>query len=304
MRRWNDAIPMEADGAGGGGAADGGAGVADGAGADGAAAGGVAGGAAGGGTAATGGGKAATDFFSGLDEKVRSDPGLAKFAGKSVNDLAVAYLNAQKLIGKDTSGLIDPAAFKDNVQGLMQALGAPDNPDKYDFKDLDIPPESPLAGDEAQQFFKASAREAGLLPAQARALFTAYAKQFAAQEKAAAEAAEKNIMSLKLDWGQDYEEQAKFAKSAASALGIRDVLNNAGLGSDPAVVKALAKIGRMLGEPGAPGTGLGNMSPESAQAKADDMTRQSIALRFTNPTESRRLAAEAMKLRERAGPIG
>ena len=93
---------------------------------------------------------------------------------------------------------------------------------------------------------------------------------------------EDNLTVLKHEFGEAYSEKTAAADFAADHLGILDLLNEAGIGTEPAIQKALISIAPLLAEQTAlgdlPAGAGGKLTREAAAAKAK--TLQSEALRL------------------------
>lgn len=204
---------------------------------------------------------------------------VGKFAGKPVSDLAAAYAHAESLIGSDPTQLVkvDEAA-KADPSGLLRRLGLPDTPDAYKFEGL---PDGALSEDDLKIYAK-MAHEAGLLPAQADKLIkatAALAQERVKQAEAALEArANAQIDELKKTYGREFDDIVKSAKQAAKELDLVDVLSDAGLGTHPKVISALAKIGKLFAEAGGPAAAAARaVGPHEAAEMARNLKRQQLA---------------------------
>jgi len=238
-----------------------------------------------------------SDWFGSLPEDIRGDPGFAKFAGKTPDEVARAYLNAQKLIGKDPGSLVDLKAAEADPLAVLRRLGAPDKPDAYDLK----APEG-VRADLVQQassdlsWFKQAAVEAGLLPKQAQALFDAALKASQAGVESSISMMRGQEEALQREFGQAFDAKLDAANHAATELGIKDALIKAGLGSHPEVIKALARVGEGLG--GAvpavrEGNRSGGLTPAEADAKANGLLREAMQISKTDRRRADELTAEA-----------
>lgn len=279
MRMWWNRIAYNAEGGDGGSAS--GASADPAATGAGASTGNPAGGGEGGAAGASGTASAADKgWFETLDPAIRADPSIGKFAGQDVTELAKAYVSASKFIGSDPGDLVKVSEVSKDPAALLRRLGAPEKPDGYALKAPDGAPEH-LAAGENLDWFKAQAAEIGLLPGQAEKLYQSFVTRSVEIEKAANAASEKAVDALRLEFGQAFDQEVGYARAAATTLGIKDELNAAGLGASPAVVKALAKVGRMLGEGASPGgsdPAGGYLPPATAAAKAKALTREALTL--------------------------
>jgi hypothetical protein len=232
---------------------------------------------------------------------------LSKFAGKSVSDLANAYAHAESLIGSPPETLVRiDDAVKQDPTGVLKRLGLPETPDGYTFDLKDVTPGA--LDDKGVAWFRKVAHENGLLPRQADAVLKASLGLAAEQQKAAAEAAEKTaaeaVDALRRKHGGEFDGLVKSAKLAANELGIREALTEAGLGTHPAVIEALAKVGKLLSEGSGPGVGPGSgapAGPNESAAMARELKRQQLAaVRAGDNAKADSLQSEIDRLYARA----
>lgn len=247
---------------------------------------------------AAGGTSGIGDWFSGLSEGHRNDPTIGKFAGRPLDDLVTAHLNATKLIGVQPDQIVRLDEAQKDPIALLRRLGAPDKADGYKLTPPEGVPEH-LATGENLGWFQGVAAEAGLLPAQAEKLYSAYVARNVEVQKAAEAAVAKAQDTLQREWGQAYDENIKAASSAARTLGLTAKLNDAGLGADPDVIKALVGINKLLAGRGddAPGSTVhSTLPPAEARAKGKDLLRQAgEAHKAGRVEEAKRLSGEAQR---------
>jgi hypothetical protein len=172
---------------------------------------------------------------------------------KTPADVVQAYAHAQKAIGADKilapkDGVWDPSA--------LEKLGVPKELTEYQ-KALKRP-EMP-EGVKYDEQFEAAALPAlqamGIPPAAAQKLLDMYAGNIVAQHdahaKASAAAQAESQAALKTEWGNAYDQKINFASRAVLHIGgqeLVDAMNQTGVGNNPLLVKAFAKVGEMLGE--------------------------------------------------------
>jgi len=84
------------------------------------------------GTPNPGQGAAPTDWRSSLPKELQENAAIKKYT--SVEALAGAYVNAQKLIGSDKIPLPGKHATEEDWKNIYSKLGLPDAVDKYDVK--------------------------------------------------------------------------------------------------------------------------------------------------------------------------
>jgi hypothetical protein len=161
---------------------------------------------------------------------------------------------------------------------------------------LAAPEGSPIQAEVLPEFAKV-AHEAGLSKAQAAKLvewFGGHAGQQAqAMQTQQQQQAEQGVATLKAEWGKDFDTYAAAAQRAVRLYGGEEliaVLNQTGLGNNPAVVKAFANIGKVASEHGLPaGNGVaGTMTKEMAQARINEMQSDPETIKaLTDPMHPR-----------------
>lgn len=249
-------------------------------------------GAASGGAGDSGAGAAAAPAWHGY-----SDPAdvayLANKGWQGPQDVIKSYRNAEQLIGKNPDQLLvlpradDPAGFR----SVLQKLGLPESPDKYEFAKTEGV--TPDAGYEA--WARNTFHELGLLPDQVKNLTAKHNEYVKAQLTKQAQDAQLRVQTEKSDlvreWGAGHERMINAAKTAANALGFTgDVIDaiEAKVGYK-GTMKLFAALGQKLGEDGfvggksnGAGGGLGTqLTPAEAKAQWD-------AMRF-DPVQSKAL---------------
>ena len=250
------------------------------------------------------------DFKAALPEEVRNNAGLGKI--DSLENMARSFLAGQRMIGKDPTGLVElpksDASFEDR-RAVMTKLGAPEKADGYKLTlPTDAPPiigqalnlDTPLG----KAFLETSVKM-GVLPEQAQGYYEMLATHLAAAAGDSATNDEtthtQNIEALKTEAGGAFDDWIRAATFGISKIGgdpLRDALNDAGLGTNPVVVKAMMQVGKLLAEDTASGTGgtggqFGALAPGEARARAKELLGK--AATETNVTEKKRLGAEAQK---------
>ena len=172
-----------------------------------------------------------SSWLDSLSDDLKSVKSLQNF--KSAEDLAKSYVNASSLLGKKVSEWA-----KEDVQALYTKLGRPETKDGY------------VLPDEVGADVRELAYEAGLTQEQAKILADKIAIGQRLDETQTYEAGLAQIAEaekiLKAEWGTAYDTRLQMAKQAALELGgseFLNAINDAGLGTNPAVLKTLAKIG-------------------------------------------------------------
>lgn len=213
---------------------------------------------------------AVPEWRAALPVELRDAPSLATF--KTVEDLAKSQVEAQSMIGR--KGLIIPKADDPSPvhAAYRQALGIPEKPDGYEIK-VEGAPETVWNKDTAATF-SGWAHELGLTPAQAQGIAERYAKlggdgmaaDTAARERTRAE----TTKALQTEWGTAYDAKVERAQRAVREFGGDDLikaLQESGMGSNPAMVRAMAAIGEKIGEDRPAGMGTGRPAADNPDAE-------------------------------------
>jgi len=254
----------------------------------------------------------ADNFFDALPEDLRNHASLAKTGGK-LETLSRSYIAAQQMIGRDPASLVEipkaDATFEDRL-AILNRLGAPKEVSGYKLVLPDtlhadaakaMDPKTPFG-----QTFLDTALKMGLLPEQVQGLYSAVAsgvsEAIAAQEVAAGTNHDAEVAALEKEAGAAFNDWVRAAEFAIEKLGgdpLRNAINNAGLGTNPHIVKALMQVGKLLSEDtvgdsrSEGGSRFGTLAPAEARARGTDLLNK--ALSEKNPTERKRLNEEAQK---------
>lgn len=182
-----------------------------------------------------------------LPKELQDEPSLTKFT--SIEALAGAYKNAQKLIGGEKIPVPTKHTTEEEWQGIFKKLGLPEKMDEYGVKFKEGAP----VDEKFTKDFKEQAYKLGLLPKQAQAMadwFTNVnegAIQYT-QEQAKANF-EKEVNTLKQEWGNAFDLNVSRANKAVKELGGDELLQHLtakGLGADAKTMKFLAAVGEKL----------------------------------------------------------
>lgn len=186
------------------------------------------------------------NWYENLSEDIKDAPALQNF--KDINGLAKSLVNAQKLIGADKIQLPSDKSTEEEWDEFYNKIGRPESPDKYQFN----LPEGVEVNEGMLKGFGETAHKLGLNNKQAAELLTWYNssvgdinQQQAMQEAKTYEEAEK---ALKTEWGHKYDENISFAQRTAKTFALGEMLAERNLDNDPAMIKALADIGKSLSE--------------------------------------------------------
>lgn len=195
------------------------------------------------------------DFKQFISEDLRDHDDLKSIL--TINDMAKALVNSRQLIGKDKIVLPGEDATPEQLETFYAGIGRPDTPQDYHLAPPDSLPEGFTIQTELIDSYAEHAHSIGLTAKQAAAELAFQtelaAKQMEQQKKLEAEALQENETTLKNDFGSAYEQNIKLANQAIDRLSekdesLRERLNSTGLGSDPAFVKMMVKMGKMMGE--------------------------------------------------------
>ena len=192
--------------------------------------------------------QSAEDWRSALHEDLRDNPTLSNF--KDINSLAAAHVNLKSHLGRDK---IAKPVTSDDWNDVYNFLGRPESPDGYEVKLPDKIPEPIKAqfNDEALGNFRQKAHELGLNSEQASALVAWQAEnlsgQFNALQEQQGQSIEEGEKALRKEWGRGYDQNVKFAHKAFEEYGgeeLAALMDQSGLGNNPAVLKAFANIAK------------------------------------------------------------
>lgn len=218
----------------------------------------------------------------GLPETAAEDIAYINNKGwKGPADVVASYKNAEKLVGRDPSTLLvmpradDPAGFR----SVMQKLGLPETPDKYEFS---APPDGLKADDSYLTWARGTFHEIGLTAAQVKALSGKHneyvAGVLAQQQKDYELSVTSDKAALLSEWGGGHERMMASAKHAASTLGFTPEMIDAMEKSVgyAGTYKFFADLGKKMGESkfvvGVDKPGFeGQMTPAEAKVEHDSM---------------------------------
>ncbi len=198
---------------------------------------------------------------------------------KSPDDLGLAYINAEKAIGADKIALPGKDAKPEDWNPVFERLGWPKEAKGYEFKKPDKLPDGFAYDDKLGEAFRGMAHKHRLTATQAAGVHDDFVAMMAeVHTRNAGDIQVRNFegrQALEKEFGAAAATKFEAANRALKFFGGEDVvkvLEKAGLQSDPAMVKAWAKIGEALGEKGAAGMGGGgkgnfSMTPDEAKAE-------------------------------------
>jgi hypothetical protein len=230
-----------------------------------------------------------TDWRTSLPDDLRSEKVFESIKGKDWAEagplLAKNYMHAQRLVGADKLVLPTERSTPEEIAAFRTKLGVPGKPDEYAYKLPEGLTEDRI--DKARvDTWRKEMHEAGIPKIAADRLLSKYLAEehgsYQAQIQAKTKALEQGELSLKQEFGDKFDEKVNYARLALRTFGndeLSAILEQTGLGSNPAVVKLFSTIGEKLGDDRARGNGgaSGNVyaSPELAQGALNDFNRNS-----------------------------
>lgn len=242
-----------------------------------------------------------------------TDPDVASYVDnkgwKTPADVITGYRNAEKLIGRDPNTLItvprpdDPDGFR----AVMQKLGLPESPDKYEFAK---PPEGITPDEGYQTWAKQTFHELGL-PAQTVKALTAKHNEYVKgvldqQAKDYDLRVQADKQALLDEWRGGHERMLNAAKTAAQNLGLPQAAIDAierTLGYKE-TMKLFAGIGTKIGEdsfvtPGDKKGGFGdNLTPAEAKNQWEEFKADPVnAKALTDPSHPKHKLAKETQSR-------
>lgn len=258
------------------------------------------------------------DWRAALPEDLRDHPSLQKV--KDIEGLARSNVNAQKMVGNRNIDrmveLPDPTEVTpENRREVLQKIGLPEQVDGAYKLELpqDVPQEHVVRKvmDPSTEFGKAflgKCHELGIFPDQAQGLYNHFAQAVLASEKGQAKELERqeqeNEDNLRAELGETFDTVTKTAGMVADKLGIRKELEEAGLGTNPNVIKGLSKMRGLLdedtiGDNRSTGPTDGGMTPDNLRQQARELQEQSMKTGIDR-FEQKRLQQKAQEYYARA----
>lgn len=251
-----------------------------------------------------------------LPEDLKEHSALAKYT--TYEGAMRGLVHAQGLLGKDADATftLPESTDAEGRRGVLEKLGLPDAADKYTLPEIEGLPENMKGDTDFVKGFKEAAHKLGVLPEQVSGIYSWFmetAKETATSESTALQEDDATqLRNLEAAWGKNgtpaFNERLAAADLAVDKLGgdeLRDAINDAGLGQNSHMLKALAKIGQLVSEDGVlkneDGTGGGpsrfdnHLTPEMAKQKALELQREAMELFGKDQGKARRLNEEAQK---------
>lgn len=186
-----------------------------------------------------------TDFLKGIGEEYQ---GLATKKGfNNIDDVLKSYSNLEGMMGKRIDELTT-----DEMRDVYTKLGAPADISEYGFEDAKLPEG---VEDTMSDWFADKSFELGLSKDAANSLRDAYLEsqqeQFKKVSMEAQVAATDQLAELKTEFGAAFDERINLAQTALNEFGgdeVKNLINQHGLGNNPALVKMLSEIGKITSE--------------------------------------------------------
>ena len=225
--------------------------------------------------AASGG--SGTEFLQQLPEEIRGHPSLQSI--KDVPNLALSYVNAQRLIGADKVAL-PKNPTEDDLSNIYSKLGRPDEPSGYA-----IQADGQILTEGDVNTYTDIAHKLGLSKTQANGILDYYRSSIQqtteAMSKDAQQQKQQIEQNLKAEWGADFDAKVSQANRAVADIAGQDLLDmvlqdGTKVGNHPAFIKAFASFADFKNSVTKEDTISENsvnyrMSPADAQSKIDSI---------------------------------
>lgn len=229
-----------------------------------------------------------TDWRSSLPKELQENASLKKYT--SVEALAGAYVNAQKLIGADKIAIPGKHATEDDWKKVFSQLGVPEKVEEYGLKFKD----GSAIDEDFSKEFKTNAHKLGILPKQAQALADWFSDVNINSIKKAKDGADKAfkdaVGELQKEWGDGFKLNVARANRVIAEHGgdeLAKYLSEKGFGADPQFMKLMAKLGgtlyaedKVIGEDGT----MGGKTPKEVQAEIKKLQQDPAYNDKTHPS--------------------
>lgn len=199
------------------------------------------------------------DWFSQIPAELQSEKSLQAFKGKGVADLVKSHVEAQKLIGgsirlpKPEATPEERAKFEGDI---FNKLGRPENAAGYKYEKLKVP-EGVQWSDEHEGKFKEVAHSLGLTNNQLSGVMKWYGEYLnqasPAPDHAALQQAGREALLKEFGSETIVNQKLALAQRLLVAHGDKalvDLVEQSGIGNDPAFIKLMAKFGSQAAEKG------------------------------------------------------
>lgn len=216
----------------------------------------------------------ASDWRTSLSEDVAAHSAIKDI--KTVEDLAKATINAQKMVGADKVVIPTKDQGREAWDEVYNKLGRPEKPEGYQLPEDGMPENMPL-DEAAMGDLRSAAHSLGMNKQQFAGLVRYMAEKSAENQESRSAAMEHSreeaVAELRSEFGAAFDQNVTMARDAVEKFGgdsLKQVLDKTGLGNHPEVVKAFAKVGRLIAEDEIIGRGSRagfTMTPQEAQAQ-------------------------------------
>lgn len=228
------------------------------------------------------------DWRSGLPDDIREDPSLQTIRGTNEQEIIAAlskqHINSQRAMGLDKIALPGKNAGDEEIREFYTKIGCPETVDGYT-----APTEGMSDGFDTNLFDGAreEAHRLGVTPDQlaglARYMDT---KQSEAREQATESLAEREEqweLEIEQEHGEAFDQNKTLAKYVLSKFGSEELtalLQDGGLGSNPALFNFMAKVGRALGQDEILGLGGTHQFDSTPSQATDEWNRLKLDTKF------------------------
>jgi hypothetical protein len=225
-----------------------------------------------------GDGGSGTNWRDTLPENLKALPLFQKY--NSPNDALAAFVDVQKLIGPEK--IIMPSKDADDKEWherVFKRLGLPEKPEGYTLPtDLNIPKELPVS-EKAVQGFREQAHKLGILPKQFAGIYKWFMgeqiAQFNDHINSIKTSKESATTALRTEYGAAFDQNVALGEKVLNSFAppeTIDAIKSKGLNNDPAFIKFLVGVGKVLSEDQLVGKPRQlTMSPEEARAEINKM---------------------------------
>jgi len=188
-------------------------------------------------------GGSGNDFLSTIPEELRDHPSLGPI--KDVENLARSYVNAQRLIGADKLPIPANPTTED-LDNIYSRLGRPESADGYE-----IAVDGNIVTEDVAKSYADVAHNLRLTPDQANGVLEYYRAmvQESGSMSEAAESQQRNQteMSLRKEWGDEFDARIEDAGKIAKQFGSNELLemrlaDGTKVGNHPDFIKAFANM--------------------------------------------------------------
>lgn len=208
-----------------------------------------------------------------IPDDIKADPIFEKYKTQEARDRAL--IDAQKFLGREKLPVPSGPEDKATLDLIFSKLGKPDTTEGYVTpSDMQFEEGFPAIDEEAVKVVKQAAFDSGMLPSQFDKIYRAYMdysntlfKNMKTRETEDKQTAETD---LRKELGAAYPQTVDLAKKVVLKFADENAWNtlDGGLGNNPAMVKMLSNIGKLLSEHQLVGEPAGlSLTPEQAQSE-------------------------------------